>query len=240
MNSLSATDDKPPRPRALVVDDAAGCRRLLAKVLRNWGFDVRADEDAEQAFVHLQDESFDVVILDLILPGMTGFELLKQTSRSCAAPIIVMSAYTDEELRAGARLMGAEDMIRKPFDFNGLEMVLRLALPAWRPGPCLDRPRPAKATHRRFPAPAGFASPQETNDLDGGAMSEMNSSGFGREIHKSPSSYGRRMRTLTRREERRREKLNLRRAVPLEDDPRMEEMETLYFSEAAIEVPLGR
>jgi two-component system alkaline phosphatase synthesis response regulator PhoP len=102
----------------LVVDDEADIRDLLKYNLEQEGYAVEAKEDGEKAFQFLQDNRVDLILLDLMLPGMPGLELCKQMKRQSSTqsiPIIMISAKSSEtDVIVGLEL-GADDYITKPF-----------------------------------------------------------------------------------------------------------------------------
>ena len=106
---------KPQPARILVADDASGMRTYLRLVLESGGFACSEVSDGGEAFDEVLKNTFDVVITDLEMPGMDGFQLLSAISLLPAArrpPVIVISALLDEtlaerrpELRAAAALL---------------------------------------------------------------------------------------------------------------------------------------
>ena len=101
----------------LVVDDDASVRRLLADDLRQHGYIVETAEDGRQALALLSSHPFDVVLLDLLMPGVDGFQVLermKAEQRLRHIPIIIISAL--EEMGSVVRCikMGADDHLPKP------------------------------------------------------------------------------------------------------------------------------
>jgi class 3 adenylate cyclase len=105
--------------RILVVDDIASNRDLLARRLAREGHEVVAVEDGTSALDRLVGENFDLILLDLMMPGMSGFEVLcrlKSNSRTRHIPVIMISAL--DELDSAVRCIeaGAEDYLPKPFN----------------------------------------------------------------------------------------------------------------------------
>ncbi|MCK8059176.1 MULTISPECIES: sigma-54 dependent transcriptional regulator [unclassified Fusibacter] len=107
--------------RILVVEDELHLRDLVVKVLKNEDYHVESSKDAEDALQLLEDTSFDIVITDLRLPGISGIELLKKIKQvDKDIVVILMTAFATVETAIGAIRMGAFDYIRKPFDINEL------------------------------------------------------------------------------------------------------------------------
>lgn len=103
----------------LVVDDDAGNRDVLSQRLENQGYSVDTAENGERALEMLRDDNFDLVLLDLLMPGTDGFEVLqriKGDEQIKHIPVIMISAL--DELGSVARCieMGAEDYLPKPFN----------------------------------------------------------------------------------------------------------------------------
>ncbi|HEX4079842.1 MAG TPA: response regulator transcription factor [Rhizomicrobium sp.] len=119
----------PPMQRVLVVDDEPPIRRFLRTSLSSQGYQVLEAEDGPAARAVLQKNAVDVVVLDLGLPGLDGFEIIKQLREAGSAlPIIVLSSRTDEAGKVRALDLGADDYVTKPFGMDELLARLRAAL----------------------------------------------------------------------------------------------------------------
>ncbi len=118
-----------PPTRILVIDDDPGVREYLEAVVSRWGYRVSAVATAEQAFRQLDEIPPDLILLDLLLPGMNGLEALHRFKRRLPdVPVVMVSGYgaareIDECMRGGA-----SDFLRKPFDEDRLRLVLRTVL----------------------------------------------------------------------------------------------------------------
>lgn len=128
LSSISSdTNIKPGRKRILVVDDEADIRELLRYNLEQEGFQIEAVADGEMALEHLKKNKVDLVMLDLMLPGLPGLELCKQLKRQAdleSIPIIMISAKSSEtDIIVGLEL-GADDYITKPF--SPKEVIARI------------------------------------------------------------------------------------------------------------------
>jgi len=102
----------------LVVDDEDDIREMLLIVLENAGMNGIAVATAEEAQQHLQEATVDLIVLDWMLPGISGIELtrrLKNDSRYSALPIILLTARIEKTDRVRAFEVGASDYITKPF-----------------------------------------------------------------------------------------------------------------------------
>ena len=108
----------------LVVDDEKNIRITLADILVGEGYEVRTADCGEKAVKLCHKRSFDVVLLDIRMPGMDGFEAFRLIRRERPeACVIMMSAYSTQEFRRVALDEGAAAFLRKPLD---LERVLEL------------------------------------------------------------------------------------------------------------------
>jgi two-component system KDP operon response regulator KdpE len=115
--------------RVLVVDDEPPIRRFLRTSLSSQGYQVSEAEDGPTARAALQKNAVDIVVLDLGLPGLDGFEIIRQLRESGSAlPIIVLSSRTDEAGKVRALDLGADDYVTKPFGMEELLARLRAAL----------------------------------------------------------------------------------------------------------------
>lgn len=119
------TTDHEERPHVLVVDDDTRLRRLLGRFLTDAGFLVSAAADAAEARTMLASLTFDVIVLDVMMPGESGFELTRYLSaRPSAPPVLLLTAHGEPEDRIRGLEAGAEDYLPKPFEPR--ELVLRL------------------------------------------------------------------------------------------------------------------
>jgi two-component system, OmpR family, KDP operon response regulator KdpE len=114
--------------RVLVVDDEPQIRRALRIGLTGHGYQVETAEDGDQALVALASRIPDVVVLDLVMPGTDGFEVLRETRAWSQVPIIVLSARGQERDKVHALDMGADDYLTKPFGMDELLARLRAVL----------------------------------------------------------------------------------------------------------------
>ncbi len=117
--------------RVLIVDDEASVRRLLTGQLSLVGFDPLTVEDGPAALELAATAAIDVIVLDVVMPAMDGFELcrrLKANPQTAAIPIIFLSATGNGEYRRRAFALGAADFLVKPFQTNRLPAHIRAIL----------------------------------------------------------------------------------------------------------------
>ena len=113
----------------LVVDDDAALRRFLTDRLEFLGHHVETAADGESALAVTLERRFDLVLLDLSMPGVSGFEVLDQLrSRSSGEEIVVLTAHGSVDKVVEAMRRGADDFLTKPADMTLLERVLQRAL----------------------------------------------------------------------------------------------------------------
>lgn len=125
--NLRATSASEPA-RVLVVDDERALRELLEYGLQHAGFAVRSVGEGSAAFPLLRQWTPDVIILDVMLPGADGIELLPEIRRLTTAPIVMLTARTEMGDKIAGFSAGADDYVGKPFDLEELVARLRTLL----------------------------------------------------------------------------------------------------------------
>lgn len=108
----------------LVVDDDDGIRNLLKDYLVNNNYIVSTAENAEQAKNKLEYLKFDIIILDVMMPGQNGYDLTKEIKNQMKIPIVLLTAKGEVENRIKGLELGADDYIGKPFEPK--ELLLRI------------------------------------------------------------------------------------------------------------------
>jgi two-component system, OmpR family, phosphate regulon response regulator OmpR len=124
-------------PHLLVVDDDRRIRDLLSRFLSGEGYRVTTAETAADARAKLGGLSFDLLILDVMMPGESGFEFAKSLRDSSNVPILMLTARDAAESRIKGLEMGADDYLSKPFEPRELSLrianILKRAQPAAAP-----------------------------------------------------------------------------------------------------------
>lgn len=132
----SQTQNAPPAPsgRVLVVDDHQQARESVAFTLRQAGYQVQGCSSAVEGLKRLERETFDVVVTDLQMPGMTGLEFIAEMKRRrTTARVIMVTAYATIAAAVDAMKHGAFDFLEKPFNVDELEDLVGRARRAGGP-----------------------------------------------------------------------------------------------------------
>ncbi len=111
-------------PTILVIDDDAKLNRLLKRFLQEYGFTVFAATDAETGLKKVRTVLPDLIILDVMLPGKSGFEVCKKIRESSMVPIVMLTARGDVMDKVVGLELGADDYLPKPFEPR--ELVARI------------------------------------------------------------------------------------------------------------------
>jgi two-component system, OmpR family, response regulator len=138
-------ETRPQSPRILIVDDDGQIRQLLAAFLRDNGFDVALVRDGVEMRDAIRDTPPDLIVLDLMLPGIGGLELCRELRRSSAVPVIMLTARGDDTDRIVGLEVGADDYLAKPF--NPRELLARIRAVLRRSGGEAGEPVRARNGH---------------------------------------------------------------------------------------------
>lgn len=120
---------KSDQKNILVVDDDTGVRTVFSSILRKEGYRVTAVKNGYEAIKVIDEESFDLALVDLRMPGLDGIQVLERIrSRRPQTRVIIYSAYGSVEDAVEAMRKGAADYLNKPFSPNELEVSVKKAL----------------------------------------------------------------------------------------------------------------
>ena len=126
-------------PHLLVVDDDRRIRDLLSRYLQREGYRVTTAQNAADARAKLDGLAFDLLVLDVMMPGETGFEFAKALRKTSQVPILMLTARAEKESRIAGLEIGADDYVAKPFEARELSLrianILKRTQPAAPPPP---------------------------------------------------------------------------------------------------------
>jgi len=125
-----------PSPRLLIVDDDRELAGMLKEILELQGYSVDAVGDGEAALQHVAVEQPDLVVLDVMLPGIDGFAVLQRLRDGYNMPVIMLTARGDEAERIQGLTSGADDYMPKPF--NPVELTARISNVLRRTAPAIE------------------------------------------------------------------------------------------------------
>ncbi|MFD1850788.1 response regulator transcription factor [Oceanobacillus bengalensis] len=100
----------------LVVEDDNDINQLLCKIIKKSEYQAQPAYSGTEAMMYLENQKWDLVLLDLMLPGMTGEEILQKLSEKGSIPVIIISAKNEQQTKINTLRSGADDFISKPFD----------------------------------------------------------------------------------------------------------------------------
>jgi two-component system, OmpR family, response regulator len=112
----------------LLVDDELSVQKLLAYPLRKEGYDVIPALDGREALDRLRENNFDLVVLDVMLPRMDGFDVCRAIRSRSTVPIIMLTAKTEETDKVLGLELGADDYITKPFSVREFRSRVKAVL----------------------------------------------------------------------------------------------------------------
>jgi DNA-binding response OmpR family regulator len=115
--------------RVLVIEDEPRLREMIARSLRTEGYDVQSASDGADAYLEARDNAYDAIVLDVMLPTMSGLEIsLRLRRQDIDTPIMMLTARDALEDRVAGLDSGADDYLVKPFAFEELLARLRAVL----------------------------------------------------------------------------------------------------------------
>jgi len=117
-----------PLSRILIIDDDRAIAKLLTSNLQHLGFELETANDGSEGLEAAETFQPDVILLDIMLPGLNGLEVCRRLRARSAVPIIMLTARDEEDLRIQALDAGADDYLTKPFYFRELLARIRAIL----------------------------------------------------------------------------------------------------------------
>jgi DNA-binding response OmpR family regulator len=115
-------------PRILLVDDEESVQKLLSYPLRSDGYEVVAAADGQEALDRFDEGTFDLVVLDVMLPRVDGFDVCRKLRARSAVPIIMLTAKAEEFDKVLGLELGADDYITKPFSMREFRSRVKAVL----------------------------------------------------------------------------------------------------------------
>jgi two-component system response regulator ResD len=143
--------------KILIVDDEERIRKLLRMYLERENYEIEEAEDGESALNLALETDYDIILLDLMLPGIDGIEVCSEIRKTKATPIIMLTAKGEEGNRVQGFEVGADDYVAKPF--SPREVILRVKA-------LLRRATPTKFLHTDTTAKEVIVYPNLTIDND--------------------------------------------------------------------------
>ena len=113
-------------PKILIAEDNNDINNMILRYLKGEGFECVQAFSGTEVLLYIQNSAFDIIILDLMLPGMSGEELLQKIKPDITTPIIVLSAKDGLDSKVNTLLWGADDYMTKPFELE--ELLARITV----------------------------------------------------------------------------------------------------------------
>lgn len=114
--------------RILVIDDDVELASLLEEFLKREGFQVEAEHDGRRGLERALGDAFDLIVLDVMLPGIDGFEILRRLREKNKVPVLMLTARAEDVDRIIGLELGADDYLGKPFNPRELSARIRAIL----------------------------------------------------------------------------------------------------------------
>jgi excisionase family DNA binding protein len=113
----------------LIVDDDFNICDVLTNIVSEYGYNVTAVNSGEDALVQVENQHFDLIFLDLVLPGLSGVEVLRKIKvKDKSAPVVVITGYGNDPIALEAISIGPQLLMRKPFTVSDIVEVLNLVV----------------------------------------------------------------------------------------------------------------
>jgi DNA-binding NtrC family response regulator len=126
---MDTTRPVEPQPRVLVIDDEPGSLKVIAANLRQEGYAVEVSLDGVEGLKRLDEEGYDLVVLDYLMPKMDGMQFLQASrERWLSVPVIMITAYGTVKMAVEAMKRGAYNYLTKPLNYDELKLLVRQAL----------------------------------------------------------------------------------------------------------------
>ena len=127
-DNVELQGEQDSRQRILVVDDEASIRRILETRLKMIGYDIVTAADGEEAIAVFNKSNPDLIVLDVMMPKIDGYGVVREVRRTSDVPIIILTALGDVSERITGLELGADDYVIKPFSPKELEARVKAVL----------------------------------------------------------------------------------------------------------------
>ena len=124
--------------RILIAEDDPGGRELLRRFLESKGHEVIAAADGAEALERFTDQGADLLLLDVMMPGLDGWAVLEEIRRGSSVPVIMVTVKDSTDDKVRGLQLGADDYITKPFDLRELEARIEAVTRRSVPGPRIE------------------------------------------------------------------------------------------------------
>ncbi|RKY06195.1 MAG: hypothetical protein DRP66_09295, partial [Planctomycetota bacterium] len=125
------TDNLDFSGKVLLTEDSEGCQALAKRILKRYGLEVVIVDNGKEAIEKARLEQFDLILMDIQMPGLNGIEATKKLrEEGITTPIVALTAYAMPKDRANCMAAGCDDYISKPIDLEELRRVLKKYVPA--------------------------------------------------------------------------------------------------------------
>lgn len=118
--------------KILVVEDDNDINQLLCNIAKKNNYHPQPAYSGTEALIYLDQQDWDLILLDLMLPGMAGEQILNKITENGTTPVIIISAKTEKETKINSLRIGADDFITKPFDIDEVAARMESLLRRYR------------------------------------------------------------------------------------------------------------
>ncbi len=116
------------QPFIMVIDDDEEIRKIVSRTLALEGFDVATANDGISALALMEERKPDLVVLDIVMPGLDGFQVLDHMRKTSDAPVLILTGKCEINSLQQALVAGADDYVKKPFSTRVLVARIRAKL----------------------------------------------------------------------------------------------------------------
>lgn len=116
----------------LIIEDDEDINRLLSNIVSKNGYTAKPAYSGTEAIIYLDSQKWDMILLDLMLPGLSGVDILRKATDASNIPVIIISAKLDIQTKIDALRTGADDYITKPFDIEEVSARIDSCLRRYR------------------------------------------------------------------------------------------------------------